>query len=95
MIQPRSDAGNLLLTEALRLRALGISVLPICKSKKPAIRSWVGFQQQAADEAQIREGFRKPNVEGLGIILGAVSGHLAVERLRRVWVIRGVGDCVP
>lgn len=79
MIHPRSDAGNLLLTEALRLRALGISVLPIGKSKKPAIRSWVGFQQQAADEAQIREWFRKPNVEGLGIILGPVSGHLAVR----------------
>lgn len=95
MIRPRSDAGNLLLPEALCWRALGLSILTIKEGKKPAIRSWTASQQQAADEAQIREWFHKPHVEGLGIILGPVSGHLPVERLRRVWGIRGVGDCVP
>ena len=79
MIHPRSDAGNLLLTEALRLRSMGLSILPIGKDKKPAIRSWAGLQQQPADETQIRDWFRKPSVAGLGIILGPVSGHLAVR----------------
>lgn len=79
MIQPRSDVGNLLLAEALRLRSLGLSVLPIGQSKKPAIQSWTALQQQAADETQIRVWFRKPSVMGLGIILGPVSGHLVVR----------------
>ena len=79
MIQPRPDAGNLLLPEALRLKSLGLSILPIGKDKKPAIRSWAGLQQQPADETQIRDWFCKPTVTGLGIILGPVSGHLVVR----------------
>ena len=79
MILPRSDAGNLLLPEALRLQSLGLSILPIGKDKKPAIRSWAGLQQQPANETQIRDWFCKPTVTGLGIILGPVSGNLVVR----------------
>ena len=78
MIQPRSDTGNLLLAEALRLHSLGLSVLPLGKDKKPPIK-WKGLQTVAADETQIREWFRKPSVTGLGIIVGPVSGNLAVR----------------
>lgn len=79
MIQPRAEAGSFLLHEALRLRSLGMSILPIGKGKKPANRSWTDLQQQPADEGQIRVWFRKPTVTGLGIILGPVSGHLVVR----------------
>ena len=79
MIHHRSDTGNLLLAEALRLHSLGLSVLPIGKGKKPALKSWKGLQTVAADETQIREWFRKPSVTGLGIILGPVSGDLVVR----------------
>ena len=79
MVQPHAAADKLLLTEALRLRSLGLSVLPIGKAKKSALRSWAGLQQQAADETQILEWFSRPSVMGLGIILGPVSGHLVAR----------------
>jgi len=79
MIQPRSDAGNLMLVEALRLRSMGLSILPIKEGKKPALPKWTSLQQHPADEKLIRDWFSKPSATGLGIILGPVSGHLVVR----------------
>lgn len=73
-----SNAGNEVLKEALRLRSLGVSVLPIGTGKKPALKSWKGLQTVAADEPTIRGWYAGPGI-GLGIVLGPVSGGLVVR----------------
>lgn len=64
------------LTEALRLRSLGLSIIPVWKEKQPAIKAWKPFQTVAADECQVRDWFDRRDDLGLAIILGDVSGHL-------------------
>jgi hypothetical protein len=78
MIHHRSDRGNFLLAEALRLHSLGLSILPIGLRKKPAIPKWKEYQENAADKATICGWFKEPGI-GLGIVLGPVSGDLVVR----------------
>ncbi len=67
---------NLILAEALRLHSMGLSVIPIGRNKKPALRTWKPFQTTAADERQIHDWFDSRDNLGLGIVLGPVSGNL-------------------
>ncbi|MDB5346473.1 MAG: Bifunctional primase/polymerase [Schlesneria sp.] len=77
------DAGcrmkNLILDEALRLHSLELSVIPIGRKKKPALRAWKRFQNIAADENQIRDWFAGRDDLGLAIVMGFASGHLVVR----------------
>ncbi len=70
---------NFILDEALRLHALGVSVIPIGQKKKPALPTWKRFQTMPADERQIHDWFDSRDDLGLGIVLGPVSGNLVVR----------------
>lgn len=76
-----------ILHEALRLQALGASVIPIGRKKKPALRTWKAFQATAGDERQIHDWFDSRNDLGLGIVLGPVSGNLIARDfdVREAW----------
>lgn len=65
--------------EALRYAARGWSIIPISKEKKPALRSWKPYQTRRPTEAELREWFQKPNVTGLALICGPVSGGVTVR----------------
>lgn len=68
------------LTEALRLQRIGLSVIPIIGGeKKPAVTKWQPFQTTLADEQQVRDWFDRRDDLGLAIILGPVSGNLNVR----------------
>ena len=72
---------NDLLTIALRFLNEGISVLPVADdgSKRPAL-SWQKYQEQlpTADEVL---GWFNNDVQGIGVITGAVSGNLEMLEL--------------
>jgi hypothetical protein len=56
----------------------GWSIIPIGPGTKKPPRSlfWKRYQSQRADEAQLRQWFRKGKYGSLGVILGDVSGGL-------------------
>jgi putative DNA primase/helicase len=66
------------LAAALAYQASGLSVIPIRRdgSKAPACRAWEPYQQEPADEAQVRTWFAVENPPGVAIIGGEVSGAL-------------------
>jgi Bifunctional DNA primase/polymerase, N-terminal len=66
-----------LLDQALAYARLGWSIIPV-KGKKPA-GLWKPFQSRPADEQTIRRLFRRKGVTGLAVVLGRVSGGLAVR----------------
>lgn len=58
----------------------GWSVIPVRADKKPAIRSWKHLQTTAAKPEEVPGWFARVNgCAGVGIVLGAVSGHLWVR----------------
>ena len=66
--------------DALDYRSIGLSVLPLKGNKTPAVRgkgSLDTFKRRLPTEPEIREMFSKPNVKGIGVMLGEVSGGLA------------------
>lgn len=70
------QVGDDVLTEALRLQRIGLSVIPIGQNKRPAVRRWKPFQREAADEHQLWDWLASRDDLGLGIILGPVSQDL-------------------
>lgn len=66
------------LSEALRLQRIGISVIPVT-AKKPAVRTWKQFQRVPADERQVFDWYDGRDDLGLAILLGEVSGNLVVR----------------
>jgi hypothetical protein len=74
---------NSLLIAAQDLLARGYSVLPVTTNKKPALRSWKKYQTTRATQPEIASWFSEDaldrRVTGLGVILGEVSGDLAVR----------------
>ena len=64
--------------EATRQYAdLGFSVIPL-KGKRPALKSWKGYQQQRATDDDIETWQGQGLLENVGIVCGAVSGNLIV-----------------
>ncbi|MCW5769164.1 MAG: bifunctional DNA primase/polymerase [Phycisphaeraceae bacterium] len=58
----------------------GWSVIPVRADKKPAIRSWKHLQSNAPKPEEVSAWFgRVKGCAGVGIVLGAVSGHLWVR----------------
>ncbi|HZZ76906.1 MAG TPA: bifunctional DNA primase/polymerase [Gemmataceae bacterium] len=66
-----------LLSAALDYASRGYSVIPVVGKK--AAGFWKPFQEHPADETTLRHMFSRPNVTGLALILGSVSGGLAVR----------------
>ncbi len=61
----------------------GWSVLPIANDKKPAIKTWKPLQCERPNQSDFVHWFKPTafagSVEGIGVILGDVSGGLAVR----------------
>src|SRR5262249_22319933 len=66
-----------LLEQAIEYAGRGYSVIPV--SGKRAVGRWKPFQTQRPDKATIRRLFTNPNITGLAVITGRVSGGLAVR----------------
>jgi putative DNA primase/helicase len=66
-----------LLTAAQQWRAADCSVIPVRTdgTKMPAV-TWKTYQDQPASEAVVTEWFTSGRYDGIGVICGAVSGHL-------------------
>ena len=79
--QPSSGNADLL-TAALEYADCGLSIIPVIGKK--SVGRWKQFQKRVANEAELREAFANPRVTGLAVILGAVSGYLAVRDFDRV-----------
>ena len=56
----------------------GLSVIPTKEDKHPALFTWRPYQSERLKEEKIDTLFNGPNVKGLAIICGAVSGNLEV-----------------
>jgi putative DNA primase/helicase len=65
-------------SEARRLVASGLSVIPICPdgTKRPALDAWRPYQQVRPNAVTLATWFH--HGEGLAVIGGAVSGHLEI-----------------
>jgi hypothetical protein len=72
---------NDLLTIALRFLNEGISVVPVADdgSKRPAL-SWQRYQEQLPSSDEVLAWFNN-DVQGIGVITGAVSGNLEMLEL--------------
>lgn len=55
-----------------------LSVIPTKVDKLPALSTWKPYQSERLKEEEIDTLFNGPNVKGLAIICGAVSGNLEV-----------------
>ena len=63
-----------MLAAALDYAAIGLSVIPIRPNSKAAAVHWKPYQQQRADESQLRQWFGNDGDRGIGVVLGQVSG---------------------
>ncbi|MED1801819.1 DUF927 domain-containing protein [Brevibacillus porteri] len=75
---------NHFLNEALRYAAMGWSVIPLrVKDKKPAISKqnggWEPYQEQRADEEQIRQWWGRFPQANVGIVTGSISGIIVLD----------------
>ena len=67
------------LDAALQYAERGWSILPIGPEKKPAVRRWKRYQSQPPSQPTLRCWFKRPNLNGLAVICGPVSGGLVVR----------------
>lgn len=72
-----------ILTAALKFATSGVCVVPVANdgSKRPALATWKQYQSQMPTVTELMEWFGKTDVEGLGIITGAISGNLEMLEL--------------
>jgi hypothetical protein len=75
---PNETAGHRLLTAALECCARGWSIIPMraIDLKLPACK-WAQFQNRRASAEQLRDWFARPDVGGMAVVFGKVSGGLA------------------
>lgn len=74
-----------LLRDAMTYVERGISIIPMqCDggAKKPAVR-WKPYVDRLATKDEIRGWFARPNINGVAVIAGGVSGGLAVRDFDR------------
>lgn len=67
-----------LFSAALEYAGRGWSVIPLI-GKKPALRTWKRWQRTQAGKVQLKRWFARPEVTGIAVICGAVSGGLVVR----------------
>jgi hypothetical protein len=77
ILRPSALPDNNFLQHAIEYATRGWSIVPVA-GKKP-IGLWRPFQTSPPTEATLRRLFAKPGITGLGVVLGAVSGGLAVR----------------
>ena len=82
-----------LLDAAVRWHAEGVAVIPARTdgTKAPAV-NWKAYQSQRPTIEQVLEWFSSETYDGLGIIPGAVSGHLEMLELEGRAVAAGMLD---
>ncbi len=68
-----------LLEAALTYLRLGFSIIPLKQDKKPLLPSWKEFQSRFATEDEVNTWFKQYQVEGIGIVTGAISGIAVVD----------------
>lgn len=69
-----------IIAAAMGYAARGWSVLPVTRDKRPAVPHWKVAQDHRATPDQARDWFgRAHRTEGVGIVLGSVSGDLYVR----------------
>jgi hypothetical protein len=75
----------MVLDEALRMHRQNVCVLPINpRSKKPAIRSWIKYQNVRPDEPTVRRWFLESTDRNLAAVLGPVSDNLICRDFDRL-----------
>jgi hypothetical protein len=74
---PLNEGQPALLAHALAYARRGWSIIPVI-GKKPA-GLWKPFQKRPADEKTLRRLFARKGITGLAVVLGRVSGGLAVR----------------
>lgn len=74
-----SLARQILSHQAVSLREMGLSVLPIGAEKRPTLQTWKHLQTAPANLETVRRWFSNPAAVGIGIILGAISGDLVAR----------------
>ncbi len=62
---------------ALGFAALGLSIIPL-DGKRPALTSWIPYQQKAASAEAIQAWSTAGLLKNIGIVCGKVSGNLVV-----------------
>lgn len=62
---------------ALAYAELGLSVIPL-NGKRPALASWIPYQQQAASPEVIQGWSKAGLLQNVGVVCGAVSNNLVV-----------------
>lgn len=82
---------NDILTTALRFASNGIAVVPVAGdgSKRPAI-AWKEYQSRKPTTEELLAWFSDPNVQGLGVITGAISGNLEMLEFEGRAVANGI-----
>jgi hypothetical protein len=74
-----------LLDAARKYHQLGWSLLPIRRgTKKPAMRGWKSLQRQRMPLNQLLARLRQPDVSGVAVVLGKVSGQLMCRDFDRL-----------
>lgn len=68
-----------ILPEALRLRALGLSVIPVAPRSKRPLLPWRVYQSRRATRAEVVGWFRRWPDAGVALVCGAVSGLVVVD----------------
>jgi len=69
-----------MLSYALRYAELGWGVIPLRnKDKRPLLQSWAKYQQERADEEQIKRWWEKWPDANIAIVTGQVSGIVVID----------------
>jgi hypothetical protein len=91
----RADAGATLLTVALRYHRQGWCIIPVIGKK--AACPWTKYQKRRPSRKELRRLFARPDVTGLAVVLGRVSGGLVCRDFDtkagyRKWAMRHEDD---
>lgn len=76
----RADAESVLQSAAFKYSAAGLATLPVNKAKKQTLYTWKQYEETKPndDELRIWFGGSDPQVVGLAIIAGKISGNIEV-----------------
>ncbi len=69
-----------MLNSAKKYKSVGFSIIPLlAKSKKPAIDSWLPYQERIATDNELEEWFGNGSTWNIGIVTGEISGIDVVD----------------
>ena len=73
----RATQANTIYETAQAYATIGLSIIPL-KGKRPALKSWKGYQQRRATQIEIEGWHKQGLLENIGIVCGKVSSNLVV-----------------